>query len=39
VRAALDRGLSARDAAAEVAALHDVSRRRSYELAVGLKKR
>jgi 16S rRNA (cytidine1402-2'-O)-methyltransferase len=39
VRDALDRGLSARDAAAEVAALHDVPKRRAYELAVSLKRR
>jgi 16S rRNA (cytidine1402-2'-O)-methyltransferase len=39
VGAALDRGLSARDAAAEVAALHDVPRRRAYEVAVALRKR
>jgi 16S rRNA (cytidine1402-2'-O)-methyltransferase len=39
VRGALGRGLSARDAAAEVAALHDVPKRRAYELAVNLRKR
>jgi 16S rRNA (cytidine1402-2'-O)-methyltransferase len=39
VREALGRGLSARDAAAEVAALHDVPKRRAYELAVSLRKR
>jgi 16S rRNA (cytidine1402-2'-O)-methyltransferase len=39
VAAALDRGLSARDAAAEVAAVHDVPRRRAYEVAVALRKR
>lgn len=39
VAAALDRGLSARDAAAEVAAVHDVPRRRAYDVAVALRKR
>jgi 16S rRNA (cytidine1402-2'-O)-methyltransferase len=39
VRDALGRGLSARDAAAEVAALHGGSKRRAYEVAVGLKRR
>jgi 16S rRNA (cytidine1402-2'-O)-methyltransferase len=39
VRDALGRGLSARDAAAEVAALHGGSKRRAYEVAVALKKR
>jgi 16S rRNA (cytidine1402-2'-O)-methyltransferase len=39
VSEALARGLSARDAAAEVAALHDVPKRRAYELAVSLRKR
>ncbi len=39
VQDALGRGLSARDAAAEVAALHDVPKRRAYELAVSLKRR
>ncbi len=39
VRAALDRGLSAKDAAAEVAASLGVPKRRAYELAVTLRKR
>jgi 16S rRNA (cytidine1402-2'-O)-methyltransferase len=36
---ALGRGLSARDAAAEVAAVHGGSKRRAYEIAVALRKR
>jgi 16S rRNA (cytidine1402-2'-O)-methyltransferase len=39
VAAALGRGLSARDAAAEVAAVHGGSKRRAYEIAVALRKR
>jgi 16S rRNA (cytidine1402-2'-O)-methyltransferase len=39
VREALARGLSARDAAAEVSAMHDVPKRRAYDLAVELRKR
>jgi 16S rRNA (cytidine1402-2'-O)-methyltransferase len=39
VSEALARGLSARDAAAEVAALHGVPKRRAYETAVSLRKR
>ena len=39
VQDALDRGLSARDTAAEVSAALGVAKRRAYELAVTLRKR
>ena len=39
VRDALDRGLSARDAAAEVSSSLGVQKRRAYELAITLRNR